>query len=151
MTEVGSKLSPKTHCFGDTTQNHDKWEKEVGSCSKDIGWLVMGECGICDLTRKALRRLETCFPKLLSGREGGKEGLVVHLWDLLWVSSRGEECWQWHPVVEQLVPPASGQAGAAGGVLTSRAACHCRFRPRQPRELFKRSTNPLSLCVVFVS
>lgn len=36
MTEVGSELSRKTRCFGDVIQNDDTWEKELGTCSKDI-------------------------------------------------------------------------------------------------------------------
>lgn len=85
VTEVGSESSPKTHCFGDTTQNDDKWEKEMGSCPKDIRWLVVCEHDICGLIRKALRRLDTRFPKLLSGGERGEERLAVRPWDLLQV------------------------------------------------------------------
>lgn len=71
VTEVGSELSHKTRCFGDIIQNDDTWEKELGACSKDIRWLVLDEHDICGLVRKAPRRLDTYFPKLLPGEDGG--------------------------------------------------------------------------------
>lgn len=55
----------------------------MGSCSRDIKWLVMGERDVCGLIRKAVRRLNTHFPKLLSGGEGGDERLMEHLWEFL--------------------------------------------------------------------
>lgn len=70
-TEVRSELSPKTHCFGDTPHNDDKWEKEMGSCPKDIRWLVVGEHNICRRIRRALRRLDT-FPEALVWRGRGR-------------------------------------------------------------------------------
>lgn len=75
---------------------------------------MVGEHDICGLTRAALRRLDTCFPKLLSGGERGEERLVVHLWDLLQVDLNQQ---QKEGVL--LAAPCSG----AGGVPSQQAGC----------------------------
>lgn len=75
-------------------------------------------CDICGLVRKAPRRLDTCFPKLLPGVEGGEARPLVCPWDPLQVPPEGRRA----AAACRGAAAVPGQAGARQGLVTPGAS-----------------------------